>query len=74
VGHYSICLTGSTVRPPLFLHAYKCSTKKCMLDDKNRQADTAIQTRIIAKILLRVGELPFFVWNNGPTDLSVAIN
>ena len=35
-------------------------TKKHILDDKNRQVDPTIQTRVIAKILLRVGELPFF--------------
>ena len=30
-----------------------------MLDDESRQVDTAVQTRTIARILLRVGELPF---------------
>ena len=54
----SISLTGSTVRLALFLHIY--ISNKRTPDDNNREVDTAIQTRTIARILLRVGELTFF--------------
>ena len=43
-----------------------------MLDDKSRQVDVAIQTRTIARILIRVGELLPFLY--GTRDgLTVAI-
>ena len=70
----SICLTGSTVRPPLFLHVYICSNKQT-LDDKSRQVDVAIQTRTIARILIRVGELLPFLYGTreGLTGLSPSL-